>query len=134
MRTLISLLTLVIVLPVAAEKNDPSESQRQAEGWRAEHRTIDMHQHINGTTQHIARAVRIMDAVGIGISVNLSGGTVTRGKNGEPSEFERTKAIADALFPGRFLYYLNLDNTGWDEPDFAARAAKHISAPGLETS
>ena len=126
MRTLISLLTLAIVLPAAAEKNDPSESRRQAEGWRAEHRTIDMHQHINGTTQHIARAVKIMDAVGIGISVNLSGGTVTRGQNGEPSEFERTKAMADALSPGRFLYYLNLDYTGWDEPDFAVRAAKQI--------
>ena len=126
MRTLISLLTLAIVLPAAAEKNDPSESRRQAEGWRAEHRTIDMHQHINGTTQHIARAVKIMDAVGIGISVNLSGGTVTRGQNGEPSEFERTKAMADALFPGRFLYYLNLDYTGCDEPDFAVRAAKQI--------
>lgn len=30
-----------------------------------------------------------MDAVGIGVAVNLSGGTVTRGRQGEASEFER---------------------------------------------
>jgi predicted TIM-barrel fold metal-dependent hydrolase len=124
MRIPITLL-LAVALP-AAEKCEVSEAQRQAEVWRAEHRTIDLHQHINGTTQHISRAAKIMDAVGIGIAVNLSGGTVTRPKPGEPSELERTKAIADTLFPGRFLYYMNLDYAGWNEPDFAERAVKQI--------
>src|SRR5437867_9241445 len=113
MRIPINLLILAVVVPAAAENSNLSESQRQAQAWRAGHRTIDLHQHINGTTQHLSRAVKIMDAVGIGITVNLSGGTVTRPKPDEPSEFERTKAIADGLFPGRFLCYMNLDYAGW---------------------
>src|SRR3954465_6102054 len=100
--------------------------RRDAEIWRAEHRTIDLHQHIDYTTQHLARAVKIMDAVGVGIGVNLSGGIVTRGTNGEPSEFEQNKKLADRLFPGRFLHYMNLDYKGWDKPDFAEKAAKQI--------
>ena len=107
---------------ILAAENASSE----AEAWRAEHRTIDLHQHVDGTTQHIARAVKIMDAVGIGIGVNLSGGTVTRPDPGVPSEFERNKALADQLYPGRSLLYMNLDYAGWDEPDFPERAAKQI--------
>jgi predicted TIM-barrel fold metal-dependent hydrolase len=98
----------------------------EASQWRAEHRIIDLHQHINGTTQHITRAVKIMDAVGLGIGVNLTAGTVTPGKNGGPSEFERVKHLADTLFPGRFIQYVNLDYSGWDKLDFAEKAAKQI--------
>ncbi len=94
--------------------------------WRAEHRTIDLHQHIDCTTQHLARAVKIMDATGLGLAVNLSGGTVTRPADGSPSEFERNKQIADTLFPGRFVQYMNLDYTGWDDSDFALRAVKQV--------
>ncbi len=94
--------------------------------WRAERRLIDLHQHINGTKPHVTRAVKIMDAVGIGISVNLSGGTVTTGTNGAPSAFEKIKAMTDQMFPGRFLHYMNLDYKGWDKPDFAERAAKQV--------
>jgi predicted TIM-barrel fold metal-dependent hydrolase len=99
---------------------------REAERWRLEQRTIDLHQHINSTTQHLARAVRIMNAVGIGIGVNLSGGTVTRAKPDAPSEFEKNKKLTDELAPGRFLFYMNLDYAGWDQPDFSERAAKQI--------
>ena len=120
------LLLLAVAFPALAASHDTAEAQLQPSAWRAEHRIIDLHQHINGTTQHLSRAVKIMDAVGVGLSVNLSGGTVTRPKSGEASEFERTKAIADTLFPNRFLYYMNLDYTGWDEPDFAGRAAQQI--------
>ena len=98
--------------------------RKEAAQWRAEHRTIDLHQHINYTTQHLTRAVKIMDAVGLGIGVNLSGGTVTRGTNDAPSAFERNKQRADALFPGRFLHYFNLDYKGWDDPDFPVRAVR----------
>jgi len=87
---------------------------------------MDLHLHINSTTQHVTRAVKIMDAVGIGVGINLTAGTVTRGKDGGPSEFERMKRLEDTLFPGRFINYVNLDYTGWDEPDFAERAAKQI--------
>jgi len=97
-----------------------------AEQWRAEHRVIDLHMHIDFTTQHLSRAVKIMDAVGIGVGINLSGGTVTPGPKGEPSEFQRNKQLADTLFPGRFLLYMNLDYGGWDNPDFAERAGKQV--------
>jgi len=102
-----------------------SDGRREADYWRAQHRIIDLHQHINSTTQHITRAVRIMDRVGVGIGVNLSGGVVTRGTNAM-SEFERNKRRADALAPGRFVQYMNLNYAGWDEPDFSERAAKQI--------
>jgi predicted TIM-barrel fold metal-dependent hydrolase len=103
-----------------------SDAREQATRWRAEHRFIDMHQHINGTKEHITRAARIMDMVGLGIGVNLSGGTVTPGTNGAASAFEKTKALCDELFPGRFLQYMNLDYKGWDQPDFSERAARQI--------
>ncbi len=100
---------------------------RQAAGaWRAEHRIIDLHQHIDCTTQHLARAIKIMDAAGVGLAVNLSGGTVTRPKDGGPSEFERNKKLADSLYPGRFLFYMNLDYQNWDQPDFAQQAVKQV--------
>jgi predicted TIM-barrel fold metal-dependent hydrolase len=93
--------------------------------WRAEHRLVDLHQHIDGTEAHLKRAVAIMDAVGIGLAVNLSGGTVTS-QNGQPSEFERNKALADRVCPGRFLQYMNLDYSDWDAPDFSPRAVRQV--------
>src|SRR6266498_3337744 len=127
-------LHLVLLFPVvfsalAREKQGPrgevTSVGRRANVWRSEHRLIDLHQHIDYTEDRLARAVRVMDAVGLGIAVNLSGGTVTR-KDGAPSEFERHKQLADRLFPGRFVHYMNLDYSRWDEPDFPERAAKQI--------
>jgi len=97
----------------------------QPEQWRREHRIIDLHQHINGTTQHVARALRINDRVGIGVAVNLSGGYMTKGTNAM-SEFERNKRRLDTLAPGRFVQYMNLDYAGWDAPDFSERAVKQV--------
>ena len=102
-----------------------SAAATEPETWRSEHRIIDLHMHIDGTEERLARAVRIMDAAGLGIGVNLSGGTVTHAP-GEMSEFERVKAMADRLHPGRFVHYMNLDYAGWNEPDFAERAARQI--------
>ena len=114
-------------LGMAQGASSEVEAARHAAGtWRAEHRIIDLHQHIDCTPQHLARAVKIMDAAGIGLGVNLSGGTVTRRSEGEPSEFERHKALADALYPGRFLFYMNLDYRNWDQPDFARQAVKQV--------
>lgn len=93
--------------------------------WRREHRIIDLHQHINGTEEHLSRALRIMDRVGVGIGVNLSGGTVTA-KPGETSAFERVKELSERLAPGRFVQHFNLDYAGWDEPGFAERAVQQV--------
>ena len=93
--------------------------------WRSEHRIVDMHMHIDGREDRFARAVKIMDASGLGVGVNLSGGTVTHAP-GEKSEFERVKEMADRLHPGRFVHYMNLDYAGWNDPDFAERAVAQI--------
>src|SRR5688572_20812542 len=93
--------------------------------WRREQRVIDLHMHIDAKEDRYARAVRIMDAAGVGVGVNLSGGTVTRSEGGK-SQFETSKEMADRLYPGRFVQYMNLDYAGWNEPDFAERATKQI--------
>ena len=120
------LAVLTLLQPAARAKDDVAAAQKETAQWRAEHRTIDLHLHIEAKEERYARAVKIMDAAGLGLGVNLSGGTVTRGTNAAPSEFERNKALADRLFPGRFLQYMNLDYKGWDQPDFAERAVKQI--------
>jgi predicted TIM-barrel fold metal-dependent hydrolase len=123
---LISMAGATLAFAASAAPLDDTAAGQLAASWRAERRFIDLHQHIGYTTQHLTRAVRIMDAAGLGLGVNLSGGTVTRPTNGAPSEFERNKTLADALFPGRFLHYMNLDYKGWDAPDFSERAVKQI--------
>jgi len=109
-----------------ATKPPPEEDVRTvAEGWRKAHKLIDLHEHIDASPEHLARAIKIMDAAGIGVAVNLSGGVVTHKPN-ERSEFELIKAASDKLYPKRFLEYMNLDYADWDQPDFSARAAKQI--------
>jgi predicted TIM-barrel fold metal-dependent hydrolase len=107
------------------DDEDPAAVARLADGWRASHRIIDLHTHVDATPEHLAEAVRIFDEAGVGVAVNLSGGTVTR-PDGQASEFERTKELADTRFPGRFVEYMNLDYSGWDEPDFAQNAARQV--------
>lgn len=97
----------------------------EADAWRASRRFIDLHLHVEGLPERVRRAASILDRAGIGVGVNLSGGTVTR-KSGEPSEFERNRDMAEAVAPGRFLHYFNLDYTGWDAPDFSARAVRQV--------
>ncbi len=93
--------------------------------WRAEHRLIDLHQHVSPAPEHLDLAVRVMDTVGIGVAVNLSGGTVTHAP-GQPSHFEVIKRAADTRHPGRFLEYMNFDYAEWDSPDFAAKAELQV--------
>src|SRR5437762_8033729 len=128
-RALLAILGLCIVTTAAQvvsnAADDVATVRPVAEGWRRQHRIIDLHQHIDCTPEHLACAVQIMDRVGIGIAVNLSGGTTTR-QGDAPSEFGRNKELADRLFPGRFIHYMNLDYTGWDQPDFAERAVRQI--------
>lgn len=102
----------------AAPANDPDQ-------WRSQHRIIDLHQHISSSEEHLSRAVKIMNEVGVGIGVNLSGGYVTR-QDERPSAFERNKQTVDRLFPDRFVLYMNLDYSGWDDPGFSERAVQQI--------
>jgi predicted TIM-barrel fold metal-dependent hydrolase len=111
---------------VLPPSDDTAAVRSQADAWRAAHRLIDLHTHIDATAERFAEAVSVMDAVGIGIAVNLSGGTVTHA-SGQASELERTKSLADKTFPGRFVQYMNLDYTDWDAPDFAQRAVAQVN-------
>jgi len=114
--------------PPAPSPDEQAATRREADGWRKDHLLIDLHEHIDPTPEHIARAVRIQDAVGIGLAVELSGGVVTSPRDGRsgPSDFELTKAALDQLAPGRFVEYMNLDFTDWDRPDFAETARKQV--------
>jgi predicted TIM-barrel fold metal-dependent hydrolase len=114
-----------VAAPSPSAPTDIAAVQREADGWRRQHRLIDMHEHVSVEPASLARAVKIYDAVGIGVAVNLSGGTVTPTVEG-PSLFEYTKAVTDQLYPGRFVEYMNLDYQAWDSPDFAARAVKQV--------
>jgi hypothetical protein len=125
----LALFPVVLFLPISVIASD----QSPPEGWRRERWLIDLHQHIDCTTQHLARTIKIMDAAGLGIAVNLSGGTVTRAENGGSSEFERNKRLADALFPRRLLHYMYLDYAGWDDAGFAERAVNR-SRRGIDSA
>ena len=122
----LSIAVFAALRPLGVAGADLASARREAEEWRAEHRLIDLHQHVSYTTQHLTRAVKIMDAVGLGLAVNLDGGTVTPGSDGAVSAFERNKRLADTLFPGRILHYMHLDYAGWDEAGWSERAAKQI--------
>lgn len=106
-------------------KNDNPSPALSPETWRRERRIIDLHMHVDAREERFARVVGIMDAVGIGIGVNLSGGTVTHAAD-EKSQFEQVKAMGDRLYPGRFVHYMNLDYAGWNDPDFSERAVRQI--------
>ena len=106
----------VVVAPPA---EDEAAVRKEAASWRASRLFIDLHEHVDTTPEHLARAVRIQDAVGIGLAVNLSGGYVTRQGGRGQSEFQAGKALTDRLYPGRFVQYMNLDYSDWDRPDFA---------------
>lgn len=110
---------------VMAASSLVSQTPADAAQWRNEHRLVDLHQHLECNPERLARAIKVMDATGLGIVVNLSGGTVTR-TNAEPSAFERNKEVADRLFPDRILHYMNLDYEGWDEPEFSERAVRQV--------
>src|SRR5688572_10460440 len=101
----LSSLTILAAVTLArcavAESGDPAK-------WREEGRIIDLHMHLDGTKGGMMRAIGIMDRVGLGVGVNLSGGTVTH-KPEQKSAFEKTKNLADTLFPGRFIHSMNLD-------------------------
>ena len=97
-----------------------------AERWRAERRIIDLHEHLDYTPEALGRAIKVLNASGIGLAVDLMPGTVNGVLNGEPSEFERHKQMEDALFPGRWLQYMNLDYRNWEQPDFAQQCVRQV--------
>ena len=124
--TIPSLLLAALSSGTLLGADSPVSAASEAARWRAEHRTIDLHLHVEAKEERYQQAVRIMDAAGVGLGVNLSGGTVTRGVDGAASEFEQNKALADRVAPGRFVLYFNLDYKGWDDTNWSARAVQQV--------
>lgn len=95
------------------------------EAWRREGRIIDVHQHIEGLPVRFDQAVRILDRVGVGTGLVLGAGEVTH-REGETSEFQKLKTLAELRFPDRFMHSMLLDYSGWDNPDWSAQAVKQV--------
>lgn len=110
---------------VAPPADETAGVRAQADAWRSAHRIIDLHTHIDPAPGYVAQALRVFDASGIGVAVDLSGGVTTHRK-GQPSEFEQVKQLLDTQAPGRFLEYMNLDYSNWDAPDFAQQAVAQV--------
>jgi hypothetical protein len=124
---------------VAAAESGPAADALSPDVWRAEKRIVDLHMHIEGQPERFERAVRIMEAAGVGLGIELGSGTVTHAPE-ETSQFEKVKQIADEQFPGRFLHYMLLDYAGWDNADWSERAVQQVieghrlGAAGLKES
>ena len=86
-------MALIMISPGVISAQDVQSVRKEANQWRQEHRFIDLHQHIAYQTNQLTQAIKIMDASGIGIGVNLSGGT-TVGKNGGVSAFQKNKKLS----------------------------------------
>src|SRR5215470_15215154 len=96
-----SIFCLFVFFACHAECGD-NQAHESPNAWRAASRLIDLHQHLDYQPELLARAIRVMDAAGIGLGIDLTPGTVTPGPNSAPSEFEQHKKIEDTLFPGRW--------------------------------
>jgi predicted TIM-barrel fold metal-dependent hydrolase len=126
---LLNALILAALLPLinnTQAEEDTGSTQRQADQWRAAHRIIDLHQHLDYQPDLLAQAIKVMDASGIGLGIDLTPGTVTPGPSGQPGEFESHKKMEDTLYPGRWVQYMNLDYKDWDQPDFAQEAVRQV--------
>ena len=118
-------LPIAAAIVVALNLQLPPAAAGAPAQWRADKRTIDLHVHLGTRDANVQRAVGIMDRAGIGIGVNLSGGHVTHSP-GKESSFQRNKARAERLAPGRFVHYFNLDYSRWNEPDFSEWAVRQV--------
>ena len=107
-------------------ETDPRAEALLPEVWRRERRLIDMHMHVEGLPERFERAIKIMDASGIGTGVELGSGTVTHTGKGD-SEFKKVQQVARDVASGRFVNYMILDYSGWDDADWSDRAVAQIN-------
>lgn len=130
-RTILTFISTALALLWAlegslAEEGDVTKMlDETAAQWRAEKRIIDLHMHVAGSEDRVRRGLDIMDEAGIGIGVNLSGGSAFP-KIGTLSPLLETKRTAEEVEPRRFVHYMNLDYSNWDAPDFSEQAVKQV--------
>ena len=99
-------------------------ARAQAHAWRASHRLIDLHQHINLTTQHLARAVKIMDRSRRSASPSISARARSPADGRRALRLRTRQSLDGPLYPGRFLHYMILDYAGWDARIGRTRASR----------
>ena len=88
---------------------------------RARYPVVDVHSHqpVPITTEQFDRVVRSMDALGLQVLVNLSGGSGERLRRG-------LEAIRTSAHAGRMVLFANVDFRGGVGPGFGARAAAQL--------
>ena len=88
---------------------------------RARYPVVDVHSHqpVPITTEQFDRVVRSMDALGLQVLVNLSGGSGERLRRG-------LEAIRTSAHAGRMVLFANVDFRGGVGPGFGARAATQL--------
>ena len=124
-QTFLAALSIALLACIRCDSLADEAARTQAAQWREEKRLIDLHLHVSGSNDRIARAMKIMDRVGIGVGVNLSGDT-TIPNLGRVSRFAQNKDRADKVAPRRYVHYMNLDYSRWDDPEFSEQAVRQI--------
>ncbi|HUQ71272.1 MAG TPA: hypothetical protein VM165_17220, partial [Planctomycetaceae bacterium] len=121
----VAMLPSSVIAQDAAPRSKPLVDAYSPDVWRAEKRIVDLHLHVEPLPERLERAVGILDRAGVGLGVMLGAGTVTH-KEGEPSEFEKARDLANQKYPGRFVQHMLLDYKGWDDADWSDRAVKQV--------
>lgn len=87
---------------------------------KARYPFIDVHSHQRRATteEAVTRLITEMDALNMGVMVNLSGGTGAELRQG----IENLKG----RYPKRFVVFANVDLSGIDAPDFGETAARQL--------
>lgn len=131
MRTAVASLLLAAMPLLAQEKPVPSMTIEEYDPKstlvvpahpraKAKYPFIDVHSHQRRdiSAADVAKLVADMDRIGMGVMVNLSGGSGEALKQG--------LATLKAAHPARFVAFANVDLRKIDEPDFGANAAKQL--------
>ena len=115
--------------PLGFEEYDPVSTLKVAEHkvTRSKFPFIDVHNHQFGmNTQDLSKLVADMDALNMGVLVNLSGRGFSQ--QWEDGTSTITGAIANVRknYPKRFMVFTNPELKGIGSPGYGARAAKQI--------
>lgn len=115
--------------PLGFEEYDPVSTLKVAEHkvTRSKFPFIDVHNHQFGmNTQDLSKLVADMDALNMGVLVNLSGRGFSQ--QWEEGTSTITGAIANVRknYPKRFMVFTNPELKGIGSPGYGARAAKQI--------
>jgi predicted TIM-barrel fold metal-dependent hydrolase len=93
---------------------------------------IDVHNHQwDYSKEYFSTVINSMDSLNMAVMINLSGRGFKRTDAGvsglqEPEYLQKGINIIKDNFPGRILFFTNVDFNGIDEPGWAAKAIKQL--------